>query len=98
MVVDSPIGSKLQGGIEPQPDPALYRIRDLIYQNAGIFHPDHKLRFLEERCDKRMQELRLQTAREYLHVLVSPGGGPAELTRLLNEVTVGETCFFRNQA
>jgi len=39
MVVDSPTGTKLQGGLEPQPDPALFRIRDLIYQNAGIFHP-----------------------------------------------------------
>lgn len=98
MVVEAPSGMKLQPSAAAVADPALYRIRDLIYQNAGIFHPDHKLRFLEERCDKRMQELRLQTAREYLHVLVSAGSGPPELTRLLNEVTVGETCFFRNQA
>ena len=26
------------------PDPELVRIRDLIYQVAGIFHPDTKLR------------------------------------------------------
>ena len=92
MVVESPSGTKLQG------DPALYRIRDLIYQNAGIFHPDHRLRFLEERCENRMRELEVESARDYLHVLISPSRGTAELIKLLNEVTVGETCFFRNQA
>src|SRR5579862_458729 len=98
MVVDSPIGSKLQGGIEPQPDPALFRIRDLIYQNAGIFHPDHKLRLLGDRCHKRMHGLGVDSPRDYLHLLVSPTTGSTELFKLLNEVTVGETCFFRNQA
>lgn len=98
MVVDSPIGSRLQAGVAPQPDPALFRIRDLIYQNAGIFHPDHKLRLLGDRCEKRMHELGLDSPRDYLHVLVAPGTGNPEVIKLLNEVTVGETCFFRNQA
>jgi len=98
MVVDSPTGTKLQGGLEPQPDPALFRIRDLIYQNAGIFHPDHKLRLLADRCEKRMRELGLESPRDYLHALIAPATGGAELIKLLNEVTVGETCFFRNQA
>ncbi len=93
-----PMGAGSHTAIEPQPDPALFRIRDLIYQNAGIFHPDHKLRLLGDRCEKRMHELGLDSPREYLHALVSPETGSAELIKLLNEVTVGETCFFRNQA
>src|SRR5580704_3007812 len=32
----------------------LYQIRDLIYQIAGILQPDHRLEFLEKRCQKRM--------------------------------------------
>jgi chemotaxis protein methyltransferase CheR len=98
MAVDPPLGTKLPTPIAPAPDPALYRIRDLIYQNAGIFQADHKLRFLQDRCERRMQELNLDSPRDYLHVLVAPGSGEAELSKLLNEVTVGETCFFRNQA
>jgi chemotaxis protein methyltransferase CheR len=98
MVVEEAAGMKLQSPAPGSPDPALYRIRDLIYQNAGIFHPDHKLRFLEERCEKRMQELCLGSAHDYFHLLISPSSGPTELIKLLNQVTVGETCFFRNQA
>jgi hypothetical protein len=30
--------------VDGPPDPELVRIRDLIYQEAGIFHPDTKLR------------------------------------------------------
>ena len=30
--------------LDGPPDPELVRIRDLVYQVAGIFHPDNKLR------------------------------------------------------
>lgn len=78
----------------PQPD--LVRIRDLIYQVAGIFHPDNKLRLLQERCGRRMNELRVETLREYLECLTLRPNRQAELIALLNEITIGETCFFRN--
>ena len=29
------------------PEPNLVRIRDLVYQVAGIYHPDNKLRLLQ---------------------------------------------------
>jgi chemotaxis protein methyltransferase CheR len=79
------------------PDPDLVRIRDLIYQVAGIFHPDNKLRLLRDRCSRRMRELKVQTLREYLEYLTIHPIRRAELTALLNEITIGETCFFRNQ-
>jgi chemotaxis protein methyltransferase CheR len=77
--------------------PYIARIRDLIYQEAGILYADNRLRTLQERCEKRMGEagaLSLQTYFEHLTV------GPArrsEINSLLNNITVGETCFFRNQ-
>jgi chemotaxis protein methyltransferase CheR len=83
--------------LEGPPDPDLGRIRDLIYQVAGIFHPDNKLRLLQERCSRRMKELKANSLREYLdHLTVRPTR-QAELVALLNEITIGETCFFRNQ-
>jgi chemotaxis protein methyltransferase CheR len=78
------------------PDPDLVRIRDLVYQAAGIFHPDNKLRLLLERCGRRMKELNTPSLREYLQFLTIKSTRQAELVALLNEITIGETCFFRN--
>jgi len=83
--------------IEGPPDPDLIRIRDLIYQVAGIFHPDNKLRLLQDRCGRRMKELKTATFREYFECLTIKPIRQAELVALLNEITIGETCFFRNQ-
>ena len=82
--------------VEGPPDPELLRIRDLIYQVAGIFHPDNKLRLLNDRCGRRMKERDVKTLREYLQCLTIPPSRQAELVALLNEITIGETCFFRN--
>jgi chemotaxis protein methyltransferase CheR len=83
--------------IEGAPDPELVRIRDLIYQVAGIFHPDNKLRLLLDRCGRRMKELKANTLHEYLECLTVKPIRQNELIALLNEITIGETCFFRNQ-
>jgi len=78
-------------------DSQLVRIRDLIYQVAGIFQPDNKLRLLQDRCSKRMKTLGVSTLHEYHECLTTKPIRQAELTSLLNEITIGETCFFRNQ-
>jgi chemotaxis protein methyltransferase CheR len=83
--------------VDGPPDPELVRIRDLIYQVAGIFHPDNKLRLLNDGCSRRMKERDVKTLREYLQCLTVQPSRQAELVALLNEITVGETCFFRNQ-
>jgi len=88
---------QLQCAVDGPPDPEMVRIRDLIYQVAGIFHPDNKLRLLFERCSRRMQELKASTLQEYFDCLTTRPNRQAELTALLNEITIGETCFFRNQ-
>jgi chemotaxis protein methyltransferase CheR len=79
------------------PSPQLVQIRDLVYQVAGIFQPDNKLRHLEDRCQKRMQTLGVATLREYYECLTVRPIRQAELVSLLNEITIGETFFFRNQ-
>jgi len=84
--------------LEGQPDPDLIRIRDLIYQVAGIFHPDTKLPLLLDRCGRRMKELKTVGLREYFEQLTVRPTRQVELISLLNEITIGETCFFRSQA
>ena len=64
---------------------------------AGIFHPDTKLDLLQDRCRRRMRELNVQTLHQYHQCLTNGPVRQAELTALLNEITIGETCFFRNQ-
>lgn len=79
------------------PNPVLVQLRDLVYQVAGIFQPDNKLRLLEDRCAKRMGVLGVSSLRDYYECLTVRPIRQAELINLLNEITIGETCFFRNQ-
>jgi chemotaxis protein methyltransferase CheR len=78
-------------------DPYLHRLRDLVFEVSGIYHPDSKFYYLRDRCVRRMQALGLETLAEYHEVVVRSAGREGELRELLNEITVGETCFFRNQ-
>ena len=86
-------GAATEGPLSPE----LARIRDVIYQAAGIFHPDNKLRLLQDRCGRRMKELQLPTMHAYAECLFNHSSRQAELIALLNEITIGETSFFRNQ-
>lgn len=83
--------------LDGPPDPDLVRIRDLIYQVAGIFHPDNKLRLLFDRCARRMKELKAPSLRDYFETLTIKPIRQFEMIALLNEITIGETSFFRNQ-
>lgn len=78
-------------------DPYLYRIRELVYQLAGIFQDDNKLYFLEDRCRRRMQRLGIPSLRDYYDYLTTKPDRQSELHNLLNELTVSETCFFRHE-
>src|SRR5262249_7507175 len=83
--------------VEGPPDPELIRVRDLIYQTAGIFHPYNKLRLLMDPHGPRMKALNTNTLREYSEPPTTKPNKQAEMVALLNEITIGETCFFRNQ-
>ena len=79
-------------------DPYLLRIRDLLYQVAGIFQPEHKLSSLQNCCLQRMKLVRARSLREYFGRLTLGTEREAELCHLLLEFTEGETRFFRNPA
>lgn len=95
-VMATPASAKVASFVVP-PNPSLVRIRDLIYQVAGIFQPDNKLRMLEERIARRMQALGVTSLKDYCDHLTIKASHQAEMVNLLNEITIGETCFFRNQ-
>ena len=78
-------------------DPYLFRIRDLIYRASGIFQPDNKFYILENRCAKRLEAVGVSSFYEYFRLLTSSTRREAEIRCLLNEISVGETSFFRNQ-
>jgi len=82
--------------IQDLKDPAYLRIRDLIYQISGIYHPDEKLYLLASRCARRMDVIKVATPSEYLEQLTVRGSREAELRLLLNEITIGETYMFRS--
>ncbi len=86
-----------QNAPEAFADPYLFRIRDLIYRASGIFQPDNKFYILENRCSKRLDAAGVGSFSEYFRLLTSGSRREAEIRCLLNEITVGETSFFRNQ-
>jgi chemotaxis protein methyltransferase CheR len=79
-------------------DPALVKVRDLIYSIAGIYHSQEKLYLLASRCARRMAALSVNTTAEYLEHLTTRGNRTVELRLLLNEITIGETYMFRHPA
>jgi chemotaxis protein methyltransferase CheR len=96
MTGDSAAMRPAGGGANAKFDP-LIRIRDLIYTTAGIFQADNKLQLLEDRCCRRMKALGVPTLGDYYSCLTVNSMRQAEMVSLLNEITVGETYFFRNR-
>jgi chemotaxis protein methyltransferase CheR len=77
-------------------DPAWIRIRDLIYQVSGIYQAENKFYLLVSRAASRMKIVGARTPREYLDFLTARPNRDSEMRNLLNEITIGEICFFRS--
>jgi len=70
-------------------------IREFIYGRTGIFFSESKQYFLENRLNRRLQEVNLSSYRDYLGLLQGMQG-KEELKQLFNEITTNETSFWRN--
>jgi chemotaxis protein methyltransferase CheR len=79
-------------------DPALVKLRDLIYRISGIYHPEIKFYLLATRARRRMVALKSPNFSDYLDHLMARPNRDAEMRNLLNEITIGETYFFRSAA
>ncbi|BCB96452.1 chemotaxis protein [Dissulfurispira thermophila] len=75
-------------------DDVFKQLRDFIYEKSGIFIPDNKKYFLENRLGKRLQEKNLKGYEDYLYIL-KYGSDKNELNTMFNLVTTNETFFFR---
>lgn len=70
---------------------------DLIYEISGIRFTDAKMYFLASKLDNRVQANGLDGYEAYYRFLLQPSSKIKEHPELLNEITINETFFFRNQ-
>jgi chemotaxis protein methyltransferase CheR len=75
-------------------DEVFKQLRDFIYEKSGIFIPDNKKYFIENRLGRRIQELNLKGYEDYLYNL-RYNSDRRELQRLFDLITTNETFFFR---
>jgi chemotaxis protein methyltransferase CheR len=95
-IVDTATAQSALVDTQDPEDPAYLKIRDVIYQISGIYHPEEKLYLLASRCARRMGVLKITSPTEYLDHLTVRGNREVELRLLLNEITIGETYMFRS--
>src|SRR3984893_1207402 len=69
----------------------------LVYQECGMYFDERRTHFLQDRLQRRLKECHLDSFYSYYRLLISKEG-KNELARLLENLTVNETSFFRNKA
>jgi chemotaxis protein methyltransferase CheR len=69
----------------------------LVYQECGMHFDERRTHFLQDRLQRRLKECHLDSFYSYYRLLISKEG-KSELARLLENLTVNETSFFRNKA
>ncbi|HKJ65897.1 MAG TPA: hypothetical protein VJ969_10865, partial [Desulfopila sp.] len=76
-------------------DSEFQKIRQLIYDKAGIEIEPQKKSMIEVRLRKRLLHLRLSSFNEYIEYLFSSAGLKAELVSMVDAITTNTTHFFR---
>jgi chemotaxis protein methyltransferase CheR len=71
------------------------RLRNLIYEEAGINLGVEKKTMLEVRLRRRLHHLQHSSCTEYCEYVFSPEGRKRELVHLIDAVTTNKTDFFR---
>ncbi|WP_420265815.1 CheR family methyltransferase [Candidatus Magnetominusculus dajiuhuensis] len=75
-------------------DETFKKFRDFIYEQSGIFIPDTKKYFIENRLSKRLEEKNLCSYDDYLYML-KYSANKEEMKVLFDKITTNETFFFR---
>ena len=78
-------------------DAEMKLLQALVYQECGMYFDSRRAHFLQDRLQRRLRECRLDSFYSYYRLLISEEG-KQELSRLLENLTVNETSFFRNKA
>jgi chemotaxis protein methyltransferase CheR len=82
----------------PLSESEFHLFRDYIHKKSGIYLDDYKSDSLRDALLALMRQKDIGGYAEYMHLLKDPAEGEREFKRLLDLVTVNETCFFRNPA
>jgi len=72
-------------------------LQTLVYQECGMYFDARRAHFLQDRLQRRLRECRMDSFYNYYRLLMSPAGRQ-ELMKLVENLTVNETSFFRNKA
>src|SRR5262244_3175802 len=83
--------------VTPLTNAELKLLQTLVYQECGMHFDERRTHFLQDRLQRRLKECQLDSFYSYYRLLIS-SQGKAELARLLENLTVNETSFFRNKA
>lgn len=78
-------------------DAELRLLQTLVYQECGMHFDERRTHFLQDRLLRRLRECQLDSFYSYYRLLISDDG-KQELARLLENLTINETSFFRNKA
>jgi len=78
-------------------EPELKLLQALVYQECGMHFDSRRAHFLQDRLQRRVRECQLDSFYSYYRLLISREGKD-ELSKLLENLTVNETSFFRNKA
>ncbi|WGS65861.1 CheR family methyltransferase [Marinitoga aeolica] len=71
------------------------KIRDYIYEKTGIYIEEKRMYFFKNRVIKRIKKLALDNPETYYNFLVKSEYSEMELKKLISEITINETYFFR---
>src|SRR5258708_13001525 len=71
-------------------------LQAVVYQECGMYFDARREHFLQDRLQRRLRECRIDSFYNYYRLLVSPEGRQ-ELMKLVENLTVNETSFFRNK-
>lgn len=67
----------------------------LIYKRTGIYYEQNKKYYVEKRIEKRAELLEMNNLNEY-YMMLKFSDDASEFDKLINELTVNETYFFRD--
>ena len=87
-------------GAAPAPsltEAELKLLQALVYQECGMHFDERRLHFLQDRLLRRLKECHVDSFYAYYRLLISQEG-KAELAKLVENLTVNETSFFRHKA
>src|SRR5205809_7195986 len=78
-------------------DAELRLLQALVYQECGMHFDERRSHFWQDRLQRRLKECQLDSFYSYYRLLISLEG-KNELARLLENLTVNESRFFRSNA